>query len=72
MKMRMWSIVGMGLLYTVSSAGRREAALNSGDTAWMIVSTALVMMNDAGRAWRASSYGGNVALTRDLAEYPCL
>jgi len=56
MKMRMWSIVGMGLLSPVSSAWAAEAALNSGDTAWMIVSTALVMMMTP--AGLALFYGG--------------
>jgi len=40
MKMRWWSIVAIGLLSPGSSAWAAEAALNSGDTAWMIVSTA--------------------------------
>jgi len=52
----MWSIVGMGLLSPVSSAWAAEAALNSGDTAWMIVSTALVMMMTP--AGLALFYGG--------------
>jgi Amt family ammonium transporter len=56
MKMRMWSIVGMGLLSPVSSAWAAEDALNSGDTAWMIVSTALVMMMTP--AGLALFYGG--------------
>jgi Amt family ammonium transporter len=56
MKMRMWSIVGMGLLSPVSSAWAAEAVLNSGDTAWMIVSTALVMMMTP--AGLALFYGG--------------
>ena len=56
MKMPMWSIVGMGLLSPVSSAWAAEAALNSGDTAWMIVSTALVMMMTP--AGLALFYGG--------------
>jgi len=52
----MWSIVGMGLLSPVSSAWAAEAVLNSGDTAWMIVSTALVMMMTP--AGLALFYGG--------------
>ena len=56
MKMRMWSIVGMGLLSPVSSAWAAEAVLNSGDTAWLIVSTALVMMMTP--AGLALFYGG--------------
>jgi Amt family ammonium transporter len=46
----------MGLLSPVSSAWAAEAALNSGDTAWMIVSTALVMMMTP--AGLALFYGG--------------
>lgn len=43
-------------LFPVSSAVAEEAALNSGDTAWMIVSTALVMMMTP--AGLALFYGG--------------
>ena len=32
------------LFFPISAAFGEEAVLNSGDTAWMIVSTALVMM----------------------------
>jgi Amt family ammonium transporter len=46
----------MGGLLPVSSAWAAEAALNSGDTAWMIVSTALVMMMTP--AGLALFYGG--------------
>jgi len=56
MKMRWWSIVAIGLLSPGSSAWAAEAALNSGDTAWMIVSTALVMMMTP--AGLALFYGG--------------
>jgi Amt family ammonium transporter len=48
--------MGMGCLFPVSSAWAAEAALNSGDTAWMIVSTALVMMMTP--AGLALFYGG--------------
>jgi Amt family ammonium transporter len=53
-----WSVlvIGMGCLLPVSSAWAAEAALNSGDTAWMIVSTALVMMMTP--AGLALFYGG--------------
>src|SRR5512137_1547528 len=50
------SIIGMGCLLPVSSAWAAEAVLNSGDTAWMIVSTALVMMMTP--AGLALFYGG--------------
>ncbi len=43
-------------LFPVSSALAQEASLNSGDTAWMIVSTALVMMMTP--AGLALFYGG--------------
>jgi ammonium transporter, Amt family len=46
----------MACLLPVSSAWAAEAALNSGDTAWMIVSTALVMMMTP--AGLALFYGG--------------
>jgi Amt family ammonium transporter len=46
----------MGWVLPVSSAWAAEAALNSGDTAWMIVSTALVMMMTP--AGLALFYGG--------------
>jgi Amt family ammonium transporter len=46
----------MGWLVPFSSAWAAEAALNSGDTAWMIVSTALVMMMTP--AGLALFYGG--------------
>jgi Amt family ammonium transporter len=46
----------MGWLLPVSSAWAAEAVLNSGDTAWMIVSTALVMMMTP--AGLALFYGG--------------
>jgi Amt family ammonium transporter len=46
----------MGWLLPVSSARAAEAVLNSGDTAWMIVSTALVMMMTP--AGLALFYGG--------------
>jgi len=57
MKLR-WSVlgIGMGWLLPVSSAWAAEAVLNSGDTAWMIVSTALVMMMTP--AGLALFYGG--------------
>lgn len=55
-----WSVsiigIGMGWLLPVSSAWAAEAVLNSGDTAWMIVSTALVMMMTP--AGLALFYGG--------------
>jgi len=56
MKLRWWSVIGLGWLLPVSSAWSAEAALNSGDTAWMIVSTALVMMMTP--AGLALFYGG--------------
>jgi Amt family ammonium transporter len=56
MKLRWWLVAGLGCLLPVSSAGAAEAALNSGDTAWMIVSTALVMMMTP--AGLALFYGG--------------
>jgi Amt family ammonium transporter len=46
----------MGWVLPVSSAWAAEASLNSGDTAWMIVSTALVMMMTP--AGLALFYGG--------------
>jgi Amt family ammonium transporter len=46
----------MAWMLSVSSAWAAEAALNSGDTAWMIVSTALVMMMTP--AGLALFYGG--------------
>jgi len=49
-------MVGIGCMLPVSSAWAAEAALNSGDTAWMIVSTALVMMMTP--AGLALFYGG--------------
>jgi Amt family ammonium transporter len=48
--------MGMGWVLPVSSAWAAEATLNSGDTAWMIVSTALVMMMTP--AGLALFYGG--------------
>jgi len=56
MKLRWWSVIGLGWFLPVSSAWSAEAALNSGDTAWMIVSTALVMMMTP--AGLALFYGG--------------
>jgi Amt family ammonium transporter len=56
MKLRWWWMVGLGWVLPVSSAWAAEAALNSGDTAWMIVSTALVMMMTP--AGLALFYGG--------------
>jgi len=56
MKLRWWSVMGMGWLWPVSTAWAAEAALNSGDTAWMIMSTALVMMMTP--AGLALFYGG--------------
>jgi Amt family ammonium transporter len=53
-----WSMLVMGMigLLPVSSAWAAEAVLNSGDTAWLIVSTALVMMMTP--AGLALFYGG--------------
>jgi len=53
-----WSmlLIGMIGLLPVSSAWAAEAVLNSGDTAWLIVSTALVMMMTP--AGLALFYGG--------------
>jgi len=53
-----WSMlmIGMICLLPVSSAWAAEAVLNSGDTAWLIVSTALVMMMTP--AGLALFYGG--------------
>jgi len=53
-----WSmlVIGMICLLPVSSAWAAEAVLNSGDTAWLIVSTALVMMMTP--AGLALFYGG--------------
>jgi len=53
-----WSmlVIGMIGLLPVSSAWAAEAVLNSGDTAWLIVSTALVMMMTP--AGLALFYGG--------------
>jgi Amt family ammonium transporter len=48
--------MAMGWVLPVSSAWAAEASLNSGDTAWMIVSTALVMMMTP--AGLALFYGG--------------
>jgi Amt family ammonium transporter len=56
MKMCRWSVAAIGLLWPGSSGWAAEAALNSGDTAWMIVSTALVMMMTP--AGLALFYGG--------------
>jgi Amt family ammonium transporter len=56
MRLRWWWVVFMGWLVPFSSAWAAEAALNSGDTAWMIVSTALVMMMTP--AGLALFYGG--------------
>jgi len=56
MKLRWWTVLGMGWVLPVSSAWAAEATLNSGDTAWMIVSTALVMMMTP--AGLALFYGG--------------
>ena len=53
---RLAGITGIAWLLPVSSAWAAEAALNSGDTAWMIVSTALVMMMTP--AGLALFYGG--------------
>jgi ammonium transporter, Amt family len=55
MNWRRWLMTGMGLLVPVSSAWAAEGT-NSGDTAWMIVSTALVMMMTP--AGLALFYGG--------------
>jgi len=49
-------VIGMICLLPVSSAWAAEAVLNSGDTAWLIVSTALVMMMTP--AGLALFYGG--------------
>jgi Amt family ammonium transporter len=49
-------MIAVAGLLPLSSAGAAEAALNSGDTAWMIVSTALVMMMTP--AGLALFYGG--------------
>ncbi len=57
-----WSVgwlvgmAGIGCMLPAPSAWAAEAALNSGDTAWMIVSTALVMMMTP--AGLALFYGG--------------
>jgi ammonium transporter, Amt family len=53
-----WSfgMIGIASLLPAPSAWAAEAALNSGDTAWMIVSTALVMMMTP--AGLALFYGG--------------
>ncbi len=52
---RLWMSAGM-VLAAGSPAGAAEAALNSGDTAWMIVAAALVMMMTP--AGLALFYGG--------------
>ncbi len=49
--MSAWMVLAAG-----SPAGAAEPALNSGDTAWMIVATALVMMMTP--AGLALFYGG--------------
>jgi Amt family ammonium transporter len=49
-------MIAVAGLLPLSTAGAAEAALNSGDTAWMIVSTALVMMMTP--AGLALFYGG--------------
>jgi Amt family ammonium transporter len=49
-------MTGIGCVLSAPSAWAAEAALNSGDTAWMIVSTALVMMMTP--AGLALFYGG--------------
>ncbi len=51
-----FGLIALASLLPFSSAGAAEAALNSGDTAWMIVSTALVMMMTP--AGLALFYGG--------------
>jgi Amt family ammonium transporter len=51
-----FGMIAVAGLLPLSSAGAAEAALNSGDTAWMIVSTALVMMMTP--AGLALFYGG--------------
>jgi Amt family ammonium transporter len=56
MKLRWWWVAATAWLAPVSSVWAAEAALNSGDTAWMIVSTALVMMMTP--AGLALFYGG--------------
>ncbi|MGE5258021.1 MAG: ammonium transporter [Hyphomicrobiales bacterium] len=56
MKLRWWWMMGLGWVLPASSAWAAEATLNSGDTAWMIVSTALVMMMTP--AGLALFYGG--------------
>ena len=50
------NVAAVGLFFPVSSALAGEDGLNSGDTAWMIVSTALVMMMTP--AGLALFYGG--------------
>jgi len=52
----LFGMAGIGCMLPAPSAWAAEAALNSGDTAWMIVSTALVMMMTP--AGLALFYGG--------------
>jgi Amt family ammonium transporter len=52
----LFGTIGIASVLPVSSAWAADAALNSGDTAWMIVSTALVMMMTP--AGLALFYGG--------------
>ncbi|MDO9111854.1 MAG: ammonia channel protein, partial [Desulfatirhabdiaceae bacterium] len=56
LKEKLTALVLLLSLSPVSSAFAEEATLNSGDTAWMIVSTALVMMMTP--AGLALFYGG--------------
>jgi len=56
MRLRWWSVLAMAALLPLYPAWAGEASLNSGDTAWMIVSTALVMMMTP--AGLALFYGG--------------
>ena len=52
----LFGMTGIGCVLSAPSVWAAEAALNSGDTAWMIVSTALVMMMTP--AGLALFYGG--------------
>ncbi len=52
----LFGMTGIGCMLSAPSAWAADAALNSGDTAWMIVSTALVMMMTP--AGLALFYGG--------------
>jgi len=52
----LFGMTGIGCMLAAPSAWAADAALNSGDTAWMIVSTALVMMMTP--AGLALFYGG--------------